>query len=369
MLALAVPAAVAAAVADPRAAGAAAGRDWVPFVMVTGLLLVGLVAGADGLFEWAGGWVADRAPDGRSLYLGCAALVAVVAAVLNLDTAVVFLTPVLLVAARRRGLSDEPFLYLAVFMANGASLLLPGSNLTNLIVVSGRHDSGDSFAARMWPAWMAACVMVALVVGLAHRRALRPPLAARRRRGSPGPLPRTAAALTVAAGLVVAVIPPAVAAPVLLGLGLGAAGARVVRRRLALRAIAGTVDAAVFAGLFGLAVALGALGSAWTGAQRLLAHAHLVGAAAIGALLSVVVNNLPAASLLGARPPSQPFALLVGLDLGPNLAVTGALSAVLWLQAAREAGARPSARRYTALGLVTVPLSMAAALAGLAVPH
>ena len=61
---------------------------------------------------------------------------AVVTAVLNLDTAVVFMTPVLLHAARAAALPDGPFLYGAVFMANSASLLLPGSNLTNLIVLA-----------------------------------------------------------------------------------------------------------------------------------------------------------------------------------------------------------------------------------------
>jgi arsenical pump membrane protein len=60
--------------------------------------------------------------------------------------------------------------------------------------------------------------------------------------------------------------------------------------------------------------------------------------------------------------PAHPRALLLGLDLGPNLAVTGSLSAVLWLQVARAAGARPSVVRYTLLGLVLVPLTLVAAL-------
>jgi len=54
--------------------------------------------------------------------------------------------------------------------------------------------------------------------------------------------------------------------------------------------------------------------------------------------------------------------LLLGLDLGPNLAVTGSLSAVLWLQIARSSGARPSVVRYTLLGLVLVPVSLTLAL-------
>jgi arsenical pump membrane protein len=71
---------------------------------------------------------------------------------------------------------------------------------------------------------------------------------------------------------------------------------------------------------------------------------------------------LPAAVILSSHRPAHPQALLLGLDLGPNLAVTGSLSAILWLQVARAAGARPSALRDTRLGLVRVPLTLTGAL-------
>jgi len=76
----------------------------------------------------------------------------------------------------------------------------------------------------------------------------------------------------------------------------------------------------------------------------------------------VLVNNLPAASVLSAQLPAHPRALLLGLDLGPNLAVSGSLSAVLWLQVARASGATPSIVRYSLLGLALVPLSLTLAL-------
>jgi len=78
-------------------------------------------------------------------------------------------------------------------------------------------------------------------------------------------------------------------------------------------------------------------------------------ASAISPKSSVLLNNLPAAVLLSAQPAAQPHALLLGLDLGPNLAVTGSLSAVLWLQAARAVGADASIATYSRLGLVLVP--------------
>jgi Na+/H+ antiporter NhaD/arsenite permease-like protein len=72
------------------------------------------------------------------------------------------------------------------------------------------------------------------------------------------------------------------------------------------------------------------------------------------ALTSVLVNNLPAASVLAARTPHHRFALLIGLNLGPNLFVTGSLAWILWLRAALTAGARPSIARASRLGLVAV---------------
>jgi arsenical pump membrane protein len=63
---------------------------------------------------------------------------------------------------------------------------------------------------------------------------------------------------------------------------------------------------------------------------------------------------------------AHPHALLLGLDLGPNLAVTGSLSAVLWLQAARSVGARASIATYSRVGLLLVPLTLASSLAALA---
>ncbi len=64
--------------------------------------------------------------------------------------------------------------------------------------------------------------------------------------------------------------------------------------------------------------------------------------------------------------PHRPFALLVGLDIGPNLFVTGSLAWILWLRAAAGAGASPSIATATRLGLVATPLAMAGALGVLA---
>jgi arsenical pump membrane protein len=326
---------------------AAAEQAWPPFVLVAGLLLIGAVAADDGLFEAVGSRLAAMRLGARSLLLALLALAAVVTAVLNLDTSVVFLTPVLVHAARRRNLDERPFLYGSVFMANAASLLLPGSNLTNLLVLRTNPESSAAFAARMLPAELAACAITAAFLALAYRLDHDEPDGT-----EPPPLRfGVGAAATLAAAVLVVVLSNA-ALPVL-AVGLAAIALRRLRPRLDLRSLAL---------LFALAVALGAVARLWSGPAALLASSGTWTTAAIGAAASVLVNNLPATVLLSAQAPAHPHALLLGLDLGPNLAVTGSLSAVLWLQAARTVGAQPSIATYSRLGAILVPVTLAATL-------
>jgi len=328
---------------------AAANQAWPPFVLVAGLLLIGAAASEDGLFEATGARLARSRLGARGLLVALLGLDAAVTAVLNLDTSVVFLTPVLVHAARRRGLDEKPFLYGSVFMANAASLLLPGSNLTNLLVLRSDPREGGAFAAHMLPAWLTACAITAGFVVFA----LGPGPGRPQTRAAPPPLRLHlgAGAILAAALLVVALPDPAI--PVL-AVGVAAAAGQRLRPRL---------DARMLAFLFAVTVGLGTCARLWDGPARLLGSSSAWAAAGIGAVASLLVNNLPATVLLSARPLPHPDALLLGLDLGPNLALTGSLSAVLWLQAARAVAARPSVATYTRLGAVLVPLTLAATVA------
>jgi arsenical pump membrane protein len=329
---------------------ASAEQAWPPFVLVAGLLLIGAVAANDGLFEALGARLARTRLGPRSLLLALLALVAVVTAILNLDTSVVFLTPVLVHAARTRGLDERPFLYGSVFMANSASLLLPGSNLTNLLVLRSDPENGLTYATRMLPAWITACTITALFLALTFRL--------REDRDDHGDLPPLrlglAAAATIAAAVLVVTLPNA-ALPVL-ALGLAVTAARRLRPRLDPRALAL---------LFALTIALGTIARLWHEPADLLNGSGALAAAGIGATASVLINNLPAAVVLSAHAPAQPTALLLGLDLGPNLAVTGSLSAVLWLQAARTINSPASIVTYSRLGIVLAPATLAITLAAL----
>jgi arsenical pump membrane protein len=335
---------------------AAAGQVWPAFVLVAGLLLIGAVAAADGLFEAIGARLARAPLRPRALLLSLLGLVALVTAVLNLDTSVVFLTPVLVHAARRRRLDERPFLYGSVFMANSASLLLPGSNLTNLLVLRDHPASGVGFAFGMLPAWLVACALTAAFLALAYRLEDH---AQHEHATPPFRLGLGAAATLAAAALVLALPNPAL--PVL-ALGLAATTLRHLRPRLNLRTLAL---------LFALTVGLGTLARVWDGPTQLLQSSGQSATAAIAALASLLLNNLPAAVLFSAHPPPHPGALLLGLDLGPNLAITGSLSAFLWLQAAHTVNADASIVTYSKLGALLVPLTLIGTLATLALhtPH
>lgn len=359
LLTLGACGAVVAAAAAHAALLDAAAHTWRPFVLVTGLLLVGLVANEDGVFVRGAGLLA-RLPGGPlPLYVAAMLLVALVTVLLNLDTSVAFLTPVLVHLARQRGVDELRFLYGCVYMSNAASLLLPGSNLTNLLILSTEHVSGWTFLNRMAAPWVAAVVTTLAVVGLASRKGNRAEVPVRSAAISSSV--RRLGVLGVVVVAVLILVLPDPALPVL-AVGVALVVVRLWQRRLTTTRVRGGVDVVSLLGVFLVAIALGTLARVWTYPGELMAGAGAGATAAIGAVASVLVNNLPAAVLLGSRMPAHAHSLLIGLNIGPNLAVTGSLSALLWWQAARSVGVRPSARRYSAIGVILAPLSIGAAL-------
>jgi arsenical pump membrane protein len=344
---------------SPSDARLAADQDWSAFVLVTGLLLIGMVANDDGLFAAAGQQLARVSSNGVVLFIGAAVMIGSVTAVLNLDTSVAFLTPVLIYTARSRRGGEAPLLYGCLLLSNAGSLFLPGSNLTNLIVLGNLRMSGADFFSHMWAPALAALIVTGAVIAAVERRGLRvgdlEPTQVER------PTLGLGLAAVIAATVLVLVLPsPALAVAVV---GLMATAWRLATRKDDVGHVLEVVGVPVLVGLFGVAVALGTWGRLWSGPSTLLGHLDGWATAPFAGLVSVVVNNLPAASLLAARTPSHPFALLIGLNLGPNLFVTGSLAWILWLKAAQMAGARPSLARASRLGAIAVPLSMVAALA------
>ncbi len=325
---------------------------------MAGLLLIGLAADQEGAFAWAGGLLARSTKKGLALYVWSVLLVSVTTALLNLDTSVAFLTPVLLHSARQRNTDERPYLEACILLSNAASLLLPGSNLTNLIVLGHLHLTGSAFLERMWLPWAGAVGVTACVVAAFHSRGLLSASGSAETSPRPSPGPGMAG-VAIASALVLVLPSPAL--PVLVT-GLVVTAANLVRRRVQLAAAARAVGLPVLAGLFAVAVALGTVGRIWSGPSALLSRLGPWATASMAAVSSVVVNNLPAASLLAARIPPHPFAMLVGLDVGPNLFATGSLAWFLWYRCARNAGASPSLFRTSALGASSALFAMAVAV-------
>lgn len=343
---------------DSANAQAAASQDWPPFVLVTGLLLVGLVADGDGLFAAVGQQLARTAKHGAVLFFGTSLVIGVVTALLNLDTSVAFLTPVLVYTAKSRNEDETPLLCAVLLLSNAGSLFLTGSNLTNLIVLNHYHLSGAAFLSRMWAPALVSFALTALVIAIVEHRAMR-------QRAVPANRPERFAfglgfvAVVITTALVVSLRDPAL--PVLI-VGVITVAIKLTRDRGQLHRVIELLSLPTLVGLFGIAVALGTLGRAWSGPATLMSHLNLWETAPFAAISAIVVNNLPAASLLAARVPPHPFSLLIGLNLGPNLFMTGSLSWLLWIRAARTAGAEPAIAKTSRIGLVAVPIAMAAAL-------
>lgn len=404
---------VASVVSEPGSARSAASQVWPPFVLVAGLLLVGLAANQDGLFAAAGERLSRVAPTGPALVAGAALTTAVVTALLNLDTSVAFLTPVLVHVAREHHQSDGPtgtapgagtstaqggrllveteslLLVVSILLANAGSLLLPGSNLTNLIVLGQLHLTGSAFVEHMALPWLGAVVVTGGILTLAARivmrgtgsqdrvaRTPRMPRAQATRTtpatpattGTTKRVPQTQAVMSAAAILAVIVLMLVLRNPALPVVAIGAVLTivRLAQQNVEIGRVRAVLGLPILAGLFGVAVGLGTAGRVWSGPSVLLSHLDAAGTAAFAAIASVLVNNLPAASLLASRSPHHPFALLVGLNVGPNLFVTGSLAWFLWWKTSKETGSRPPVGRATRLGLVSVPFAIAVAIAALA---
>ena len=348
-------------------AGAQAMRLLPVVGFLAAILVVAEVCAAEGLFVALGALVA-RASAGRprTILLLTFAVAAAVTVTLSLDATVVLLTPVVVAAATASATSPRPAAFACVRLANSASLLLPVSNLTNLLAMPYLHLTFLGFAARMAPAWVAVLAVEYVVQRLFFRR----DLAEVGVRGVPEPVDLPVVPLTVVAamlaGFAVAsrfgVAPAGVAAAAAVVL----AGYSLHRGRVTpARALsAAHLPFALF--VLALGVVVAALDDSFLGAlvAGLLPSSTslpaLLGVAVLAMVLANLVNNLPATLLLVplAAPlgTSAVLAALVWLNVGSGLAYPGSLANLLWRRTLAGVGRMPSGRTFHALSaLATVP--------------
>lgn len=350
-------------------------RRLLPVVIFLGtLLLLSAVCDAEGLFRVFGDWMAHSSPgEPRALLARVFTLAAVTTAVLSLDATVVLLTPVVLGAARALHVRHRPHTYATAHLANSASLLLPVSNLTNLLAFSAAGVSFARFAALMTAPWLAAIAAEYLLFRLAFRGDL-----AQGRGEAPTSPPQrpplfvvvvlllTLAGFAVTSWCGLSPAWAALAGATVLGVRSFRHGrstisglARAVNLPFLIFVLAlGVVVKAVLAN--GVGPAMSKVLPTGTGLGSLLVIA------AIAALLSNLVNNLPATLVLlaplSALGPAAILAALIGLNVGPNLTYVGSLSNLLWRRVLHQSGEQTSAGEFTVLGLLTVPVCLLSAV-------
>ncbi len=317
-------------------------------VFLLAITVTAEVAERAGVFDVAGHWVAHAGRRRTWLLWGLFATLSVVCTVvLSIDTTAVLLTPVGIAVARQIGLDPRLFAVTTLWIANTGSLLLPVSNLTNLLALDtfARQGLGHGdFVALSWaPAIACVGVTLLLVAGL-HRRSLRGRYAV-----DPPPQAHDVVLLRVAGGVCLALGPLfALGSPPWLVAVLGSAvlvpvarwRAPDLLRRLPVPWVMATglvvVSAVVqVAHARGLGDALASVVSQGTSAPALL------GVAGAGALVANLANNLPAYLVLepvATDSGTRLMALLVGVNAGPLIAPWGSLATLLWLQRCRSAG-------------------------------
>lgn len=368
----------------PEAVGIAQ-RVWPILLFVVAITVVAELAAEAGLFavvasrlvRWGRGstWL---------LWLLVVAVATLSTVFLSLDTTAVLLTPVVITLARHAGLSPIPFALTTVWLACTASLLLPVSNLTNLLAEHAIDEASASagggalgpggFAALMLVPAIIAVVVPCVVLAIVYRRQLSEPYVVEL---EPVEHDRV---LLVTAGVVVVVLLPFLVSglPVWMPASAAAlvlAGCFLVRRRPALRVALIPWQLVLLAsGLFLVVEAahslgLGTLLAAVAGAGDSLPA--LLQLAGVGLLSANLVDNLPAYLALEpvAGDPVRFAALLIGVNAGALITPWASLATLLWHSRLVAADVRFGWGRFILLGLVVAPLTVAASTVGLWLAH
>ncbi|WP_078962755.1 SLC13 family permease [Streptomyces sp. TP-A0875] len=352
-------------------------RTLLPVVGFLALvLMLAHLCAREGLFEAAGAVVARRCGGSPRHLLGGVFVVAcAVTAVLSLDATAVLLTPVVLATAARAGAVARPHVYATAHLANSASLLLPVSNLTNLLAFTASGLSFTRFAALMALPWLVAIAVEYAVFRRFFRADLDTPVSGPAAASGVGPPPGVARfplvvlALTLAGFAVVSAAGLSPAWAALAGV-LVLGGRALSRRHVTPRELVGA--AAPLFCLFVLALGVVVRGVMGGGLGTLLRYLlpdgesvpALLGIAVVAAVLANVINNLPA--VLALLPLAAPagagpvLAVLIGVNLGPNLTYVGSLATLLWRRILHRHGVEAELGRFTRLGLLTVPATLVA---------
>ncbi len=342
------------------------------------VLMLAHAADRAGVFTYAGAVAAGAAKGSSQRLLAVIFVIAsITTAALSLDATVVLLTPVVLLTAETMRVRAKPHAYACTHLANSASLLLPVANLTNLLAFAASGLTFLGFAGLMALPWVVAIAIEYVI----FRRFFRGELTDR---GEQEPEPVGSAPkfalVTLAATLVgfavfehVGVHPAWVALAGALVLGARNIATATEPTRAARDLVAASNPLfCVFVFALGIVV----LAVSQTGLGRLVADLTpmssgllgLLAAAVLAAVLANLLNNLPATLLLVplvAHSPALVLAVLLGVNIGPNLTYVGSLATLLWRQVLHARDQAPPTREFLRLGALTVPACLLGAVIAL----
>lgn len=350
------------------------------YLFLTGMMVLAEIARIEHLFDWAAGIAAAHARRSPHRLLMLVYLVGtVVTALLSNDATAVVLTPAVLAVTRRIHTDPKPYLLACALIANAASFIFPISNPANLVVFnSGIPPLGPWLRIFLLPS-IASVLVTFLVLRWRWRTQLDGRL-----EGELGSAHLTIEGKLALAGLLLAALALIISSALGIALGAPTCVAAVLvlaiiatRNRSLVPQVARDISWSVLplvAGLFTMVEALknrGLLQAGLAGLQSLSNASGIVSKATSAfavALLSNGVNNLPvglmsAAAIQKAHETGLvAHALLIGVDLGPNLTVTGSLATILWLIALRRDNVEISAWEFFKIGVFAMPLALAASL-------
>ena len=347
------------------------------------MMVLSELARVHGLFDWLARWAMAHARGSSTRLFALLYVVGVIVTVfLSNDATAVVLTPAVIVVVKKAGVKNPlPHLFACALIANAASFVLPISNPANLVLYRhGMPTLGRWLATYALPSLLAIGATF-LVLRAWFASALTEPLS----RSTTTPMPRSAKLVAGGLALVIATLVLAslrgweLGLPTLVASLVTAVTGSVVMRARPQRLLAAVswTTLLLVAALFVLVEGgqqLGALrhtehALTWAKAQPLGVGISVVGGTL--ALANNVFNNLPVGLLTGAtlaatrETGALAAAAVIGVDLGPNLAVTGSLATILWLLALRREGLRVRFLDFAKIGAVAMPVALVAALAGL----
>jgi arsenical pump membrane protein len=358
----------------------AIGKGTDVYLFLIGMMLLAELARKEGLFDWLAALAVRQARGSpRRLFGLVYAVGTAVTVFLSNDATAVVLTPAVYAAAKTAKAEPLPYLFICAFIANAASFVLPISNPANLVVFGSHMPPLLSWLAQFGLPSILSIGATYVALHLTQRKSLQQKISGDvllPNLSTGGRLTAYGIAVTVPALLLASAFDWQLGLPTFIA---GAATALVVflRKREAPWDVLKDISWGVLplvAGLFVLVEGLdrtgvlGALSQLLQTAAEKSATSTAFGAGATVAAVGNLTNNLPAGLIAGsaaaaANLPHQVVgALLIGVDLGPNLSVTGSLATILWLVALRREGQEVSAWKFLGMGLIVMPPAVLLAL-------